>query len=300
MNLDNLTLFLLIIDKGGLAAAGRDLGLSPATVSERLAALERYYGARLLTRTTRSISLTDEGKELVEGARRILAETNELEARIKSGVEKICGSIHISAPVDLGRNRIAPLLDTFIEMHPDISIDLFLNDGYVDLVAQGIDLSLRFGKLRDSTLRAKTLGLHQRIVCASPDYLTSKGTPRQPADLVDHNCILMRFGSSVDREWQFSLNGREEVLRVRGNRIANDGDLVRAWCRAGHGIALKSIWDVQEDLKSGALIQVLREYAPKPTSLQLVYPSGATQPRRIRLLIEHLSAWFAMNRLSTK
>ena len=299
MNLQNLTLFLRIVDKGGMAAAGRDLGLSPATVSERLAALERYYGVRLLTRTTRSISLTDEGRELVTGARRILAETAELESRLKSGVENISGSIHIGAPVDLGRNKIAPLLDKFIEKHPEISIDLFLNDGYVDLVAQGIDLALRLGKLGDSTLRSKTLGVHQRIFCASPTYLEKNGIPQSPADLTHHNCVLMRFGNSIDREWLFLIDGKEEVLRVAGNRIANDGELVRTWCRAGHGIALKSAWDVNDDINSGALTQILQEFTPKPTSLQLVYPAGAVQPRRIRLLIEDLVKWFSANKISS-
>lgn len=297
MLLENLTLFLSIVEKGGMAVAGRDLGLSPATVSERLVMLETYYGARLLTRTTRSISLTDEGKELVKGARRILAEAEEVNARIKLGVEKISGSIHISAPVDLGRNRIAALLDMFVLKHPEISIDLILNDGYVDLVAQGIDLALRHGTLSDSTLRSKSLGDNQRIICASPDYLETNGTPQQPADLIHHNCILMRFGNQIDNEWQFLIGNRNKTMRVQGNRMVNDGELVRTWCRAGHGIALKSIWDVGEDLKSGALVQILKDFTPEPTKLQLVYPSGAIQPRRVRLLIDEMAVWFLSNKV---
>ena len=295
MLLDNLTLFLRIVEKRGMAAAGRDFGLSPATVSERLAALEGHYGARLLTRTTRSISLTDEGRELVTGARRILAEAEEVEARIRLGVERVSGSIHISATVDLGRNRIAPLLDEFMQMHRDISIDLTLNDGYVDLVGQGIDLALRYGSLPDSTLRTKTVGDNHRIVCASPAYLKANGEPRHPDDLARHNCLLMRFGNEIDRDWRFSVDGKERIVPVSGNRIANDGDLVRAWCRAGYGIALKSAWDVRDDLHSGALVPVIKDFAAPPTALQIVYPAGAVQPRRIRLLIDHLSRWFADN-----
>ncbi len=295
MILDNLTLFLRIVEKGGMAAAGRELGLSPATVSERLASLEAYYGARLLTRTTRSISLTDEGRMLVEGARRILAEAEEIQSRIKLGVEKISGSIRMAAPVDLGRNRIAPILDTFAAQHPDIKIDLILNDGYVDLVAQGIDLAVRFGALADSTLRSKNLGKNQRVICASPRYLKTYGTPKHPDDLAHHNCILMRFGNAIDNEWNFQIEGREQVRRVQGNRVVNDGDLLRQWCCSGYGIALKSIWDVQGDLNTGALVEILKEFAPSPTKLQLVYPSGATQPRRIKILIQELSAWFSTN-----
>lgn len=291
--LDALTLFLLIVEKKGMAAAGRELGLSPATVSERLASLETYYGARLITRTTRSISLTDEGRLLVDGARRLLAEAEELETRIRLGVKKISGSIRMAAPVDLGRNRIAEILNGFVDQHPDVKIDLILNDGYVDLVAQGIDLALRFGALEDSTLRTISLGENRRIVCASAEYLERSGTPTHPDDLRHHNCILMRFGGTIDNEWAFNIDGREQVRRVQGNRIVNDGDLLRSWCRAGLGIGYKSNWDVQDDLNAGSLVEILSDFAAAPNKLQLVYPSGATQPRRIKVLVKELSARFS-------
>lgn len=151
MTLDNLALFLMIVEKGGLSAAGRELGLSPASVSERLAMLEGYYGASLLTRTTRSISLTDEGRLLAEGARRLLAEADELETSIRLGTQKISGLIRLSAPVDLGQSQIVPILDRFLAEHPSVTIDLNLTDGFVDLVSQGIDFAVRYGLLADST-----------------------------------------------------------------------------------------------------------------------------------------------------
>ena len=293
MFLNNLTLFLRIVEMDGLAVAGREFGLSPATVSERLSSLETYYGARLLTRTTRSISLTDEGRLLIEGAKRILAEAEEVEARIKLGMETLSGLIRISAPVDLGRNRIAPLLNRFMEQHPDIKIDLILNDGYVDLVAQGVDLAIRQGDLADSTLRSILLGQNRRIVCASPKYLEAFGTPEHPDELVKHNCIVMRFGNVIDNEWKYQIEGRLKVVRVKGDRIVNEGDLVRQWCRSGYGLALKSIWDVDEDLRSGALVPILEKFAVPATRLQLVYPSGATQPRRVKMLVEEFVSWFS-------
>src|SRR5258708_6800329 len=192
MTLDNLVLFLRIVEKGGLAAAGRELGLSAASVSQRLVPLERYYGAALLHRTTRAINLTDEGRLLVEGARRLLAEADELEALIRLGVEKISGPIRLSAPIDLGRSYIVPTLDAFLAEHPEVTIDLSLTDGYVDLVGQGQDLAVRYGELADSTLRVKRLGDNRRAVCASPAYLKRQGTPRHPDELRDHECILMR------------------------------------------------------------------------------------------------------------
>jgi DNA-binding transcriptional LysR family regulator len=293
ISLDNLALFLRIVEKGGLAPAGRELGLSPASVSERLAALERYFGAALLIRTTRAISLTDEGRLLVQGARRLLAEADELEALIRLGVDKISGPIRLSAPIDLGRSTVVPILDAFLTEHPEVTIDLNLTDGFVDLVGQGQDLAVRYGELADSTLRVRRLGKNRRVVCASPAYLRSRGSPRHPDDLTRHECILMRFGPTIDREWPFLIDGKERRIAVQGHRIANDGGLVRDWCRNGHGLARKSLWDVAADLKAGILVELLENFSPGGTGLQIVYPATQDQPKRVRLLIERIATAFA-------
>ena len=293
MILDNLALFLRIVEKGGLAAAGRELGLSPASVSERLVALEKYYGAALLQRTTRAISLTDEGRLLVQGARRLLAEADELEALIRLGVEKISGPIRLSAPIDLGRSCLVPILDVFLAEHPEVSIDLNLTDGYVDLVGQGQDLAIRYGELADSTLRVKRLAENRRVVCASPAYLESRGTPQHPDDLVHHECLVMRYGQTTDRDWPFLIDGKEQRVAVQGHRIANDGELVRVWCRNGLGIARKSHLDVEADLREGALVELLQQFSAGSTRLQIVYPATQAQPRRVRLLIESIAEAFS-------
>ncbi|MBV7486576.1 LysR family transcriptional regulator [Bordetella sp. BOR01] len=289
MLLENLALFLRIAEKGGMAAAGREMGLSPASVSERLAALEKYYGAALMARTTRAISLTEEGRLLADGARRLLAEADELEARVKLGTQKISGPIRFSAPEDLGRRRIVPVVDAFLDAHPEVSIDLNLTDGNVDLVSQGLDFAVRHGVLADSSLRARPLGENRRVVCASPDYLARHGVPAHPDELSQRDCIVMRFGQGLDREWLFQVDGRPHKVLVRGRRVANDGGLVRQWACAGHGIALKSIRDIDADLASGALVEVLRDYSIGATALQIVYPPSAVQPRRVRLLMECLA-----------
>ncbi|NVD40235.1 LysR family transcriptional regulator [Ensifer sp. HO-A22] len=290
MLLDNLALFLSIVEKGGLSAAGRERGLSPASVSERLAALEAHYGATLLKRTTRAISLTEEGRLLVDGARRLLAEAEELEAGIRLGTQKVSGPIRLSAPADLGRRYVVPILDRFLADHPEVTIDLNLADGYVDLVGQGLDFAIRHGLLADSSLRSKPLGENRRVVCAAPAYLAANGMPAHPDDLSDHDCILMRFGNTLDREWSFEIDGKIRKVMVRGRRVANDGGLVAQWCREGHGIALKSIWDVGEDLASGALVELLAGYSVGQTALQIVYPPTRVQPRRVRFLIERIAA----------
>lgn len=288
MFLKNLELFLLIVEKGGLSAAGREVGLSPASVSERLATLETYYGATLLNRTTRAISLTDEGKLLVEGARRLLAEAGELHSSIRAGTQTLSGPIRMSAPQDLGRQYIDPILSRFLDEHPDVSLDLDLGDGYVDLVSQGLDFAIRYGALADSSLRARPLGENRRVVCAAPTYLARHGTPTHPTELTRHECLVMRLGINTAREWTFSRRGEVHRVLVQGRRIANDGGLVHQWCLEGHGISLKSIWDVRDDLKSGRLVELLPEFTAGSTLLQIVYPTARVQPKRVRALIEHL------------
>ncbi|MDR9863286.1 MULTISPECIES: LysR family transcriptional regulator [Pseudomonas] len=289
MLIENLALFLLIVEKGGLSAAGREAGLSPTSVSERLAALEKHYAATLLTRTTRSISLTDEGRLLLEGARRLLADAEHIESSIKLGTDHISGLIRLSAPVDLGRNHIVPILDQFLEENPEVSVDLNLTDGVLDLAGQGIDFAIRYGALPDSTLRVRKLSEGRRVVCASPAYLTAHGEPQHPAELAQHPCILMRFGNNIHREWQFRSDGRSFKVSVSGRRIANDGDQVRQWCLAGHGLCIKSYIDVREDLNTGRLIEVLQAYSLPGVDLQIVYPSGHALPRRVKLLMDEIA-----------
>jgi len=284
--LDNLALFLTIIEKGSLSAAGRERGLSPATVSERLAALEAHYGVALLTRSTRSLSLTDAGRQLAEGARRLLAEADELESRLRDGQQKISGLVRLSAPVDLGQHCIVPLLDRFLAEHPQVSIDLDLTDGYIDLVGQGIDFAIRYGTLADSSLRARPLGDNHRVVCAAPDYLRRHGTPLHPDDLARHDCIVMRFGIHAERVWPFRLDGVAYPVSVRGRRVANNGEQVRRWALDGHGLCLKSLRDVRDDLYNGRLVEVLADFSAGQVALQIVYPPTRVQPRRVRALME--------------
>lgn len=296
MLLENLSLFLRIVEKGGLAVAGREVGLSPATVSERLASLEAYYGAALLTRTTRAISLTEEGRALVEGARRLLAEAEELESRVRRGANVISGPVRLSAPEDLGRRLLVPVIDAFLAEHPAVTVDLNLTDGNVDIVGQGMDFAIRHGVLADSSLRAKSLGENRRVVCAAPAYLAAHGTPVHPDELAAHDCIVMRFGQNIDRDWPFLIDGVMRKVTVHGQRVVNDGGLVRQWCREGRGIALKSIRDVADDLATGALVELLEDFSAGGTALQIVYPPSAVQPRRVRMLIDRIAATLSTGR----
>ncbi len=178
----------------------------------------------------------------------------------------------------------------FLADHPAISVELQLSDGYVDMVGQGFDIALRFGKITDSSLRIRTLGRVRRVVCAAPAYLAVHGVPKHPQDLKDHNCLIMRFGAGPDNVWHLGVEGAPETVTVRGDRVANDGALVRQWCLDGHGIALKSELDVGPYIRSGRLIQILAEHAPPPAPLQMLFPPGRAQPRRVRALADRLVA----------
>lgn len=290
MLLDNLRVFMVIAEKGSLVGAARETGMSTTTVSERLAALEAHYGVVLFNRTTRSISLTEEGRTLVDGAKSVLSEVADLDTRIRHGANTLSGPIRISAPVDLGRRFIAQAISTFAEENPAVSIELSLSDGYADLVSQGFDMAVRFGRVTDSTLRVRSLGTFQRLVCAAPAYLERHGTPQTPDDLRDHNCLVMRFGETLDNIWEFGKGPKRQRITVRGSRVVNDGWLIRNWALAGQGIILKSELDVAEDVHSGALISMLPEYLPDPNPLQVMFPPGRAQPRRVTAFADHLRA----------
>lgn len=290
MLLNNLALFLQIVEKGSLTAAGRETGLSSTTVSERLSALEAHFGVVLLNRTTRALSLTDEGRTLLEGAKQLLGDVDDLETRIRLGAETLSGPIRISAPCDIGKAIVAPEINLFLETHPAISVELMLADGFVDIVGEGVDIALRFGTVTDSTLRTRNLGHKRRLVCASPDYLERHGKPKKPVDLKDHNCLVMRFGPHLDNVWRFGAKAMQQIIIVRGDRVANDGALVRQWCCEGHGIILKSELDVSADIRAGILLELLADHAPPATPLQMLFPPSRAQPRRVRALADQLAS----------
>ena len=288
MLLDNLRLFLTIAEKGSLVAAARETGLSSTTVSERLATLESHYGVVLFNRTTRSISLTEEGRVLIDGAKSVLSEVTDLDTRIRLGAETLSGLIRVSAPIDFGRGVVSDVIAEFTEENPAVSIELSLSDGYVDLVGQGFDLAVRFGDITDSSLRIRNLGSYPRFVCAAPSYLATYGAPELPEDLANHNCLVMRFGGSLDNVWEFGAGRERQLVPVKGNRIVNDGSLIRSWALAGHGIVLKSELDVGDDVRAGKLVALLGDFLPPPKPLQMMFPPGRPQPRRVAEFAQYL------------
>lgn len=288
MLFENLQLFLIIAEKGSLIGAARETGMSSTRVSERLATLEAHYGVVLFNRTTRSISLTEEGRVLVQGAKNVLREVSDLDSRIRFGAATLSGPVRISAPIDLGRSIVSDVITAFTQENPSVSIELSLSDGYVDMVGQGFDLAIRFGKINDTSLRVHRLGNFQRLVCASPEYIDKHGVPGKPEDLIKHNCFVMRFGMTLDNVWEFGSGSEQVRIQVSGNRIVDDGSLIRTWALAGEGVVLKSELDVRDDIRDGKLVSLLEAYLPPPNPLQLMFPPARTQPRRVSALAEEI------------
>lgn len=284
-DLSRLRLFVRIVATGTLTAAARELGLSLPVASKRLAQLEADLGIRLLQRTTRRLTLTEDGAILHARALRILEEVEQAEALLSHQRETIEGLLRITAPAAFGRQRIAPLLGDFQRLHPGLSAQLVLTDVVLDLVDSGMDIAVRFGTLEDSSYFSQVLAPNYRVLCASPTYLDKHGTPGHPAELADHRCLLI--GSQPQAEWSFSDASRTTV-KVQGSLISNDGEAVHGWALQGMGIVLKSIWDVGDDIDAGRLRRLLPGYAIPAAPLHAVYPHGRHLAPRVRAFIDYM------------
>lgn len=288
LDLLDVALFTRAAALSNLSAAGREFGLSAAVASARLAQLERQLGARLLHRTTRRISLTQEGEVFAERARTLLDAADAARASVGSAFEQPQGRLRVTMPSSLGRQHVSPLIPAFMARYPGVSLDLRLTDQIVDLVDKGIDLAIRLGALKDSTLVARKLAANRRVLCASPAYLAKHGVPRHPLDLTRHECVVL----SDQRNWAFVTPAGIVDVRVSGRLVTDNGEVIRDALAAGFGIGVKSTWSVAPLLHSGELVSILDSYPlAEEVGIWAVYPSRAFVPPKttafIDFLIEH-------------
>lgn len=289
----DLQLFIRTADTGNLSRAARDLELSAATASASLKRLEQKLGARLFARSTRSMRLTQEGEIFLEYSRNALALLKEGEALIAADKDTIRGNIRVSAPSDLGRSVLLPWLNDFQQIHPSITVTLQLSDSNADLFREPVDMALRYGKQQDSTLVSQHLINNRRTLVASPDYVAKHPRVLSPRDLENHNCLLYYLKHGLNNNWPF-LFGKERIeVKVRGDRMTNDGAVVRAWALAGLSIAYKSWLDVKHDLDSGRLIRLLPAYQGDDVPLNAVYAHRHSASPRVRALLAFLREKFA-------
>jgi len=295
----DIELFVKIVRHNGLASAGKELGLSPASITGRLNRLETSYGVRLLNRTTRRIALTEEGRSFYESCVRILSDVHEAEEKLMTGRDQLSGSLKISTTFDLGKQQIAPLLGHFAKQNPNIRAHLNLDDDMVNLVEDEFDLAIRYGALQDSRMVARKLTDNYRVLCAAPAYLKENGPPSSPSDLKNHRCLAMVREKQTITHWHFNKQGQDLSVDIMPSLTSNNGAQIREWALSGLGIALKSYWDIKSDLDAGRLELVLKEYRKSSTAAQdnpnlyIVYPTRKFLPARTKAFIDLLIDHFA-------
>ena len=288
--LQEITVFTRIVGTGSLSAAARDLGMSPAVVSRRLAALEARLGVRLVNRTTRSLHLTDEGSAYFETCNRVLADIAEADAAVSAGRAEPRGVLRVALPASFGNQHVAPLVPKFAERYPAVQLALSLSDRNVNVVEEGFDLAIRIADLADSSLAARKLAPNRRVVCASPAYLRRYGTPLTPEDLAQHNCLATDFAMNWDYR---GPNGKRGSVRVSGRYACDNWEVLREWALAGLGVALKSTWDVRRHLEDGSLVSLLPGYTfATDVAIYAVYPHRRHLPAKTRAFIEFLAESF--------
>jgi LysR family transcriptional activator of dmlA len=289
----DLAFFTLLARHPSLAAAAQELGVTPPAVSRRLAALERRLGVRLLNRTTRCLSLTPEGERYQEEGERLLREIDGLERSLAASRETPRGLLRINATFGFGRRHLSPVVSDFARLHPEVEVVLQLTDRPLDLTAHAMDLGIRFGAPPDTRVLARKIAVNRRLLCASPEYLAARGEPAVPRDLQAHGCIVIRENEAAFNNWQLS-DGREQTLvKVRGPLSTNHGEIAVDWALAGHGIILRSEWDIAPYLRSGQLVRVLAPWAGTAADIHAVYPQRHHLSAKVRVFIDFLAGRFS-------
>ncbi|WP_394390757.1 LysR family transcriptional regulator [Shewanella woodyi] len=289
MNIEDLRLFVRLAVTNNISKAGQDLGLSPPLASIHINRLEKTLGARLVHRTTRKVSLTEEGITFLPHAEEIILRVDEAMESVGKGLARPQGVLKISAPSSFGRMHLMPALKGFLTQHPAISVDIQLTDTMVDLVAGGFDVGIRNSELKSSSLVARKLAVDRRIICASPEYIRENGQPSSPEELRDHQCINLKGLEG----WTFeTLNGSVNI-NTKGNVRVDQGEAVRDACINGMGVAMCATWIAYEHLKRGDLIQILEDYPLiDDASIWAIYPSSKLLAPKIRAFIDYFSVYY--------
>ncbi|WP_037279934.1 LysR family transcriptional regulator [Rubellimicrobium mesophilum] len=284
--LDSLRLFVRVVELGSITAGGRDLRLTPAGASNRIKELEAKFGARLLNRTTRTLTPTEIGQVLYENARRVISALEETEAVVASYSGTPQGVIRVVAPLGLGRRLVAPLVPRFCKANPEVQVRLRLTDRNVNIVEDGIDVAFFLGQPADSALVWRKIADSPRVLVAAPSYLAERGTPRSPDDLREHNCLLLRFPRSPEYYWVLETPEGPRRMLVAGDFDADDGDVLTAWALDGAGIANRPRYEVAEALAEGRLVELLPGTPPVTAQFGALMPHRPVQDPKVRLFVD--------------
>ncbi|MEZ5887159.1 MAG: LysR family transcriptional regulator [Paracoccaceae bacterium] len=276
---NNIKMFVRVLELGSMSAAARDQRTSPAVASARVAELEKHLGVRLFNRTTRRLQPTENGRLFYEGARKVLEAIDDAEAAVMASTLNLRGTIFVAAPLGVGRRFIAPHVPVFKDDYPQIDVRLRLSDRKIDVVGEGLDMAFHMGTLEDSTLKLRVVADCPRVLCAAPSYVDKRGMPEDGEALVRdrHDCLNLRFPGAREFQWTLITPEGPKRFEVNGPFETDDGDVLTIWALDGRGIVMKPIFEIADHLKSGALVPVARATPPLPVQL-----SCLTQHRRLR------------------
>ena len=284
--------FVRVVEAGSFSAVARELRTTQPSVSKRVAALEARLGVKLLARSTRHLSLTDEGRRYYEQCRQILEALDVAEGGARRSRRSVAGTLRVGTAVALGRLKLVAVIGEFLERHPEVTVELALNDRFVDLVEEGIDVVLRIGEVQGAGLIARQIATSRRVIVAAPGYLRRRGTPRTPRDLADHNCIVYT-GLASPQEWPLATAAGVQPVRVTGNLRVNSPEAVRAAAIAGIGLALGPRWLFGDALAEGRLKAVLPQTPPAPQPISAVYPESRRESAKVKAFVEFAAGVFA-------
>ncbi len=287
-----LRTFVRVHELGSMSAAARDQRISAAVASARIGELEKHLGVRLFNRTTRSLRPTEQGEIFYVGAQRILEAIDAAEAEVAEVSRNPRGSIHVAAPLGIGKRLIAPLIPRFRDAYPDIDVRLRLSDRRLDVTGEGLDVVFALGVMEDSNLRIRPIADCARALCASPAYVARRGVPRYGDDLVaqGHDCLLLRYPGATEFAWTLATADGPRRFDVSGSLESDDGDVLTGWALDGRGVVLKPLFEVAGHLARGELVIVAAETPPLDAQLACLYPHKRLQDPKARLFIDFMVA----------
>lgn len=289
--LDNIAVFVRVVELGNLSAAGRDMRISPAVASNRIKELEKHLGVRLFNRTTRQLMPTEHGTVFYAGAKHVLDAITEAEASVSALSGQPRGTIRVTAPLGLGRRLVASGIPDFHDKYPDIEVRLRLSDHNVDILKEGIDVAFRLGLIEDSSLRMRGIMECERVLVASPKYLEARGEPATASDLLGrkHDCLMLRYPGSKEFYWMLQMPGGPQKFEVHGPFDSDDGDVLTGWALAGRGIINKPRFEVEPFIRDRRLQIILAATPPTPVQFAAVYPHKNLQDPKVRLLLDFMA-----------
>ncbi|TPN89885.1 LysR family transcriptional regulator [Mesorhizobium sp. CU2] len=289
--LDNIAVFVRVVELGNLSAAGRDMRISPAVASNRIKELEKHLGVRLFNRTTRQLMPTEHGTVFYTGAKQVLDAITEAEAAVAALSGQPRGTIKVTAPLGLGRRLVASGIPDFHDKYPDIEVRLRLSDHNVDIMKEGIDVAFRLGIIEDSSLRMRGIMECERVLVAAPKYLEARGEPAEPQELIGrkHDCLMLRYAGAREFVWTLQTPTGVQKYEVHGPYDTDDGDVLTGWALSGRGIINKPRFEVEPFIRDRRLKVILPQAPPTPVQFAAVYPHKKLQDPKVRLLLDFMA-----------